>query len=40
MRPVPRDIQERAIKNFYKSDPEYGEGISRTLGFPAIKSRL
>jgi catalase len=21
MRPVPRDIQERAIKNFFKSDP-------------------
>lgn len=21
MRPVPRDIQERAVKNFYKADP-------------------
>ena len=40
MRPVPRDIQERAIKNFYKADPEYGDGIARTLGFTAVKARL
>ena len=40
MRPVPRDIQERAIKNFYKADPEYGEGIARTLGFTAVKAKL
>ena len=40
MRPVPREIQERAIKNFYKADPEYGEGIAKVLGMPAIKSRL
>ena len=40
MRPVARDIQERAIKNFYKADPEYGEGIARTLGFTAVKARL
>lgn len=40
MRTVPRDIQERAIKNFYKADPEYGDGIARTLGFTAVKARL
>lgn len=40
MRPVPRDIQERAIKNFYKADPEFGEGIAKTLGFSAVKSRI
>lgn len=38
--PSRRDIVERAIKNFYKADPEYGEGIAKGLGFPAIKSRL
>lgn len=37
---IPRDIQERAIKNFFKADPEYGNGISRQLGFSAIRSRL
>jgi len=37
---VSRDILERAIKNFHKADPEFGEGIAKTLGFPAIKSRL
>ena len=40
MRPVAREIQERAIKNFYKADPEFGDGIARTLGFSAIKSRI
>ena len=40
MSSVPREIKERAIKNFYKSDPEFGEGIARHLGFPAVKSRL
>jgi hypothetical protein len=37
---VPRDIQERAIKNFYKCDPEFGNGISKNLGFSAVKPRL
>jgi catalase len=37
---VPRDIQERAIKNFYKCDPEFGDGISKHLGFSSIKARL
>lgn len=40
MQGVPRDICERAIKNFYKADPEFGDGISKFLGFPSIKSRL
>lgn len=40
MKGVPRDIQERAIKNFYKADPEFGDGIARCLGFSAVKSRL
>lgn len=37
---VPRDIQERAVKNFFKADPEYGNGIARALGFSVIKPRL
>jgi len=37
---VPRDIQERAVKNFYKADPEFGEGIAKILGFSAVKPRL
>lgn len=40
MKPVSRDIAERAIKNFYKADPEYGDGIAKHLGFPSVKSRL
>jgi len=35
-----RDIAERGIKNFYKADPEFGDGIPKALGFPAAKSRL
>ena len=37
---IPRDIQERAVKNFFKADPEYGNGIAKILGFSAIKARL
>lgn len=37
---VPRDIQERAVKNFYKADPEYGNGIAKILGFSANRPRL
>lgn len=40
MQSVPRDIQERAVKNFYKADPEYGEGIARILGFSAVKPKI
>ena len=40
MKGVARDILERAIKNFYKADPEFGDGIAKGCGFPAVKSRL
>lgn len=40
MNNVPRDIAERAIKHFFKADPEYGNGISKQLGFSATKPRL
>jgi catalase len=40
MKPVSIEIKERAIKNFYKADPEFGEGIARHLGIPAIRSRM
>lgn len=40
MKDVPREIQERAVKNFFKADPEYGDGIAKKLGFPSVKSRL
>ena len=40
MKGVERQIQERAVKNFYKADPEYGEAIAKQLGFPSLKSRL
>lgn len=40
MSPVPLEIKERAIKNFFKADPQFGEGIAKTLGIPSIKSRL
>jgi catalase len=40
MKGVSRDILERAIKNFHKADPEFGEGIAKSCGFPAVKSRL
>ncbi len=35
-----REIQERSIRNFLKSDPEYGEKLADSLGFPALKPRL
>jgi catalase len=40
MKTVPREIQERATKNFYKADPEFGDGIAKMLGFSSVKSRL
>lgn len=40
MKGVPREIQERATKNFFKADPEFGDGIAKILGFPSVKSRL
>ena len=32
MRTVPRDIQVRQIKHFFKADPKYGEGVAEGLG--------
>lgn len=40
MKGVSRSILERAIKNFHKADPEFGDGIAKALGFPSVKSRL
>lgn len=35
-----RDIQERQVKIFTKCDPDYGNRVAQSLGFPATKSRL
>jgi catalase len=32
MQVVPRAIQLRQIRHFYKADPAYGEGVARKLG--------
>jgi catalase len=32
--PAPREIQIRHIKNCYKADPAYGEGVAKALGVP------
>jgi len=40
MKTAPRDVIERAIKNFYKADPDFGDGIAKTLGIPSVKSKL
>jgi catalase len=29
---VPRDIQLRQVRHFYKADPAYGEGVAKGLG--------
>jgi len=34
MRPVPRHIQERQLRHFYKADPHYGQGVAQGLGLP------
>ncbi len=34
MQPVPRAIQERQVRHFYKADPAYGEGVARGLDLP------
>jgi hypothetical protein len=31
---------QELILNFYKADPEFGDGIAKGCGFPAVKSRL
>jgi catalase len=40
IKPANREVQERAVKNFYKCDPEYGSRIAQNLGFPVHKSKL
>jgi catalase len=40
MKNIPRDVAEKAIKNFYKADSEMGTQIAKLLGYSAIKSRL
>ena len=32
MKTVPREIQERQIRHFFKADPTYGEGVAKGLG--------
>jgi catalase len=32
MKPVPKEIQLRQLKHFYKADPDYGTGIAKGLG--------
>jgi len=29
MKTVPKEIQERQIRHFYKADPAYGEGVAK-----------
>ena len=40
MKPVAREIQERAVKNFFKADAELGDELAKGLGFPSVRSRL
>ena len=40
IKPVSREIQERAVKNFFKADAELGDELAKGLGFPSVKSRL
>jgi len=40
MKPIPRDIQERQVKIFYKCDPEYGNRVAQGLGFPVHPPKL
>ncbi len=35
MKSVPREIQERQLKHFYKADPAYGRGVAEGLGIQA-----
>ena len=37
MKPVPKEIQERQIRHFYKADPAYGEGVAKGLGLSMPK---
>jgi catalase len=37
MKTVPKEIQERQIRHFYKADPAYGEGVAKGLDLPLPK---
>jgi catalase (peroxidase I) len=37
MTSVPKEIQERQIRHFYKADPAYGEGVAKGLGLSMPK---
>jgi Catalase-related immune-responsive len=38
MKTVPKEIQERQVRHFYKADPAYGEGVSKGLGLSIPKA--
>ena len=38
VKPVPKEIQERQIRHFYKPDPAYGEGVAKGLGLSMPKA--
>jgi len=35
MKSVPREIQEKQVRHFYKADPAYGQGVAKGLGLSA-----
>jgi catalase len=39
MQGVPRNIQVRQLRHFYKADPAYGEGVARGLGIDAKEAK-
>ena len=39
MQGVPREIQVRQIRHFYKADPAYGEGVAKGLGVDAKEAK-
>jgi catalase len=38
MKTVPKEIQERQVRHFYKADPAYGEGVAKGLGLSIPKA--
>jgi catalase len=39
MQGVPREIQVRQIRHFYKADPAYGEGVAKGLGIDVKEAK-
>jgi catalase len=39
MQGVPREIQLRQIRHFYKADPAYGEGVAKGLGIDVKEAK-